>query len=460
MPPAPPEYPVSGALAVVEDAAPLLRAHFLALVERLLPLGYVYPMKTTPNSGYELLQAASVVGERVARATHRLEMDGVLFFARGGAFATGTVWFARPTAAAGAVTILRGSTVVARGGKRFATTADLTFGGGVLGPLSVGVEAVAPGYEYDVRGASTGAGGDALPGDIATVGDLFESPPYGDASFTVANLLPTAGGAEAALDARGAERGVVRAPGESDTSFRFRVRSLPDTVSPDAMARALTALLGSDDFCLREVGTSALRGAYFDGSRAVGAAASTRDFYDQDGFLLEGDTSALGFGEQEPVEVRAPDNTLLAQGYYGRVTTIGATTRRTLARRGVNRLAYGTVAAGTRLLGMRTGTSWLFDAVIDTSATYNPRRHRTAFDYLEFRGFLLAGVPPGSAGEFGLAYGAFPYAAYGAIAPALNFYGGYPRSTALVRLAIWHRLDAIRAGGVGFGVYVERIGCT
>ncbi len=456
----PPEYPVAGVLAVTEDGSALLRAHFLALIERLLPLGYVYPMKLVPNAGYELFQAASVMGERVAQAVHRLEMDGVLFFARGGSQATGTVWFTRPTAAAGAVTILRGSTVVGRQGRRFATTADLVFGGGVLGPLSVGVQAVAPGYEYNVRGESTGAGGDLLPGDIATTGDLFESPPYGDATFTVKNLLATSGGVEAALDGRGAERGLVRAPGESDTSFRFRIRSLADTVSPNAVARALTALLGTDNFCLREVGTAKLRGAYFDGNTAVGAAASTRDYYDQDGFLLEGDTSSTGFEFQEPVEVRSPSNTLLAQGYYGNVTVTGATSRRSLARRGVNRLPYGTVTAGTRLLGMRTGTSWLFDAVIDTSASYNPRRHRTAFDYLEFRGFFLVGVPAGSAGEFGMAYGAYPYAAYGALGSWLNFYGGYPRSTALVRLAAWHRLDAVRAGGVGFGLYVERIGCS
>lgn len=459
---APPEYPVAGGLAVTEDGTALSAAHFVDVIERLLPLEYVEPMRLYPNSGYELFHATAAVAARVALATHRLEHDALLLFAKAGSKATGTVQFSRPTAAAGAVTIRRGSVVSARGGRRFVTTADLSFGGGVTGPLSVGVEAEAFGYEYNVRGARTTATGGTIPGDISETTSLRMSPPYGDTTFTVTNAAPTSGGTEDALSARARERGLTKLRGESTPSFRLRVRSLPDTISPAAIRRALTALLGSSTaFCFREVGTAALRGAYFDGDRSVGAAASTRDFYDQNGFLLEGDASNTGFAEHERVELRAADGTLLAHGWFGQQIITGATSKRSVSRAGgSNRPAAGTVAAGTRLVGLKTGTSWAPNAVVDTSATRDPRRFRYALDYTEFRAFFLAGVPPGNAGEFGISYGDAPYNAYGALgATYLNFYGGWPRLTALVRLAIWHRLDAIRAGGVGFGVYVETIGC-
>jgi hypothetical protein len=129
------------------------------------------------------------------------------------------------------------------GGRDFVTTADVTFAPTDLGPKSVPVEAISVGYDWNVRGETTAATGDLLPGDIDTVKVLLETPDYGDVTFTVYQATPTTGGTDAALDALGNNRGLPRQVGETDDAYRARLRTLPDTISPAALRRVVDSIL-------------------------------------------------------------------------------------------------------------------------------------------------------------------------------------------------------------------------
>jgi len=141
--------------------------------------------------------------------------------------------------------IVKSGTIVGTsvGGRNFRTLHDITFFASDLGPIPVVIQAVAPGYEYNVQGQVIAADTEVLAGEIDTVVQLNEEPPLGDTTIQVKQLLPTTGGRDAALDALGQDRGILRLSGESDDKYRARVRVLPDTVSFDAINRAVDSLL-------------------------------------------------------------------------------------------------------------------------------------------------------------------------------------------------------------------------
>lgn len=141
--------------------------------------------------------------------------------------------------------IVKAGTVLttSKGGRDFLTTDDVTFLPYDLGPFNVPVVAVSVGYEWNVPGQVIAADGEALPGEIDTVKSLVEDPPLGDPSIKVSQLSPTAGGQDAALDALGSDRGIARNIGEDVEPYRNRVRFLPDTISPDALKRAIDNIL-------------------------------------------------------------------------------------------------------------------------------------------------------------------------------------------------------------------------
>lgn len=142
------------------------------------------------------------------------------------------------------VTVKAGTVVSASiGGQQFVTTADVVFNPTDVGPFDVAVQAVAFGYEYNVPGKFTAANGfDVIPGAIDTVTTLIEEPALGDISIQVSQNTATSGGADSALDAIGNDRGIVRQPGEAADRYRARLRTLPDTVSPNAVIRTVRAL--------------------------------------------------------------------------------------------------------------------------------------------------------------------------------------------------------------------------
>lgn len=88
-----------------------------------------------------------------------------------------------------------------------------------------------------------------------------------DLGLTVTNPESPSGGIAAFLDELGAERGIRRAPLESDESYRQRVAQPADVVTPNALRRAANRVLAqiAASGCLREVGLPLFRGFFFDG---------------------------------------------------------------------------------------------------------------------------------------------------------------------------------------------------
>lgn len=86
-------------------------------------------------------------------------------------------------------------------------------------------------------------------------------------------------------------------------------------------------------------------------------------------------------------------------------------------------------------------------------------RWKVYLDYTEFRAFFLIGVPSTALGEFGFAYDNHPSGAYDA-APYLDFYDGYPVGQAAILRNVYNNVNAVKAGGVGFDLYLEDSGCV
>jgi len=218
---------------------------FLDLFERLLPAHYLEPLKK-PGPGYELLQAFAQMFSRLSLAVERLGCGSFILTASGGAFATGTVELYRPTPNIEGITVVvKAGTKVksSRSGRAYFTTADVTFLPGDLGPFLVGVRAEAQGYEYNEPGIVVAFDGTLLEGEIDTIDTLVEDPDLGDLSIRVRHPVPTEGGVDAYLDLHGIDRGIPRGPSEDDTTYRGRIRALPDNISPDAVDRAMQQLL-------------------------------------------------------------------------------------------------------------------------------------------------------------------------------------------------------------------------
>lgn len=216
----------------------------LNVIERVYPEDYVSPLKLNSNSGYELLRMMAAVGARISTAVERFECGAFFMHAQGGAKASTMVEFLRPTADAGAVTVLAGTVVTtSRGDRRFVVLEDAVFGALDLGPISVVVEAVLEGYEWNVPGQVITPAGEVLPGEIDTVLRFQLSPAFGDATIQVRQILDAEGGRAPMLDGLALNRNMRRLPGESDDQLRMRATSLPDTVSPGAMVRTAQARL-------------------------------------------------------------------------------------------------------------------------------------------------------------------------------------------------------------------------
>lgn len=194
---------------------------------------------------------------------------------------------------------------------------------------------------------------------------------HDEALFTVTNVARPSGGRSGMLDTLGRERLISRSSGEDDESYRKRVATVADVVSPNAVRRAgnrVLAPLGASIF-LREVGLATLPGLYF-----------------------EGDAGSI-----DPA------------------------------------------------------VSYAYDMDF---ASRPEDRFKLAFDYTEFRAFMLIGVPDIGLGDFGCAYDAGFSNAYDA-APFYAFADGFPVTAAIYYRAVWQAVDGVRGGGVGFDLYKE-----
>lgn len=201
-------------------------------------------------SGDETLQAAAAAFARASLAANRLDQGGLALWAEGGSRARCTVRFSRPDASTGDAVIKAGTIVADSQGRQFALLYDLDMRAGadplVDGPLITvtgPVEAVATGWQWNVRGPWTTLAGESMPGEIDRIDTLITEPPWADSRFTVEQLDDATGGAGAMLDMLAEDKLLMRGQGEGDESLSYRVRNLPDTVSPGAVLRLLHAML-------------------------------------------------------------------------------------------------------------------------------------------------------------------------------------------------------------------------
>jgi hypothetical protein len=269
------------------------------------------------------------------------------------------------------------------------------------------------------------------------------------------NVTP---GAYPMLDAIGEERGIYRAPGEPDESFRLRVAAIADVVSPNAIRRIGNRIWSQYGgvVCLREVGYPLFPGVYPDA--APGAPSDLSKYaYDLDGLKMRGvKTGEFVDGER------------VVQNNGGILATARVTTTRDAAPVGapvppVDPL-YLEVAAvrggfviNAPIVGELSGATFVPNAILYELRPVD--RFKLNLNYTEFRAFFLLGVPPPVLGEFGIPYDApHPYNAFDA-APYLTFSDGYPVTSATLNQATWQAVDGARAGGVGFDLYPETIGC-
>lgn len=236
---------MSGAPFLPPPVTAFTQAELLRLYDRVYPPGYIEPLKS-PGPGYEVLQASAKVGARTSLAVERASASLFFLSASEGAYASGFVQLFRPAPHPEAITVVvkQGTSVrSSKGGRRYFTTADVTFGPTDLGPITVGVVAEAMGYEWNEPGPRVTADGTLLHGEIDTVDTLVEDPEVGDITIRVVQIADTTGGKDATLDALGLDRGMPRVDGEADDAYRGRIRALPDNISPDAIERALQQLL-------------------------------------------------------------------------------------------------------------------------------------------------------------------------------------------------------------------------
>lgn len=215
---------------------------FLDLFDRIVPPEYIEPLKS-PGPGYEILQMFAKVFERISIGVGRSECQMHLAFSSGGAKAKGDVEFFRTSSSNGAFTLKSGSVVRASNTNReYVLLTDVVFGATDLKKVTE-VEARQPDFQFNVTGITVDANGNELEGEIDELILPLMDASFAEPTLQVRQVNDLEGGQPASLDQIGADRSIDRAGvSETDDAYRFRVRQLPDTVSPDAIQRQL------DDF--------------------------------------------------------------------------------------------------------------------------------------------------------------------------------------------------------------------
>jgi hypothetical protein len=211
--------------------------------DRALGDDYLDPIKVT-GDGYELVHAHAAIGERVSLAINRFETDGYILSSQGPCLATVAATFYREIDTAGAGTVLTGTLVRAsRGGQVFRTIQDAEFDANDL-EITVSAVSIGYGYEWNIRGPFVDPDGNTWPGELDTIDMPLMDPPFWDPTIQVRNDAAADGlGRPATIDALGDERLLRRQPNELDGNYRARIRTLPDTVSPNAIARQVKNFL-------------------------------------------------------------------------------------------------------------------------------------------------------------------------------------------------------------------------
>lgn len=283
-----------------------------------------------------------------------------------------------------------------------------------------------------------------------------------DLQVSLTNPASPSGGKFGMLDGLGEEKNVLRLPGESDDDYRKRQHQVADVVTPNAIRRALTRTMGLMPYCFREVGTVLLPGFFYDRHDAGG------DAYDYDTLTFETSTALGGtpiipgtaFGYQDTCEYRRADGTVVARGYFGSFQA-GFPNLTVMIRKS----GFGTtdnpvtVLAGDIIIQLHSRAYYPVSAYRPNVAL-GTKRFQYLLDYADFRAFFLIGVPNIDYGEFGFVYGALPAgsanhprSAYDV--PGSSAYDGFPADAPAFYRRIQGAVDRVRAGGVGFRLYIE-----
>jgi len=223
----------------------LSQADLLAVGEGVLPANYVQPLKDT-GPGHEMLQAFAAQNARASLAVANAGGGMFISSASGESRATVAVQLSRPVGPALiAVTVKSGSIFSTTHGHDFRLLYDVVFGAADVGPHTGYLEALRPGWEWNVRGQRTSAAGETLAGEITKSTKLIEEPPWGEPNIIVSQVDDAVGGRYGMLDGLGADRGMSRLSGEGDDAYRYRLRMLPDVVTPEAIWRQVSAYMAS-----------------------------------------------------------------------------------------------------------------------------------------------------------------------------------------------------------------------
>lgn len=265
--------------------------------------------------------------------------------------------------------------------------------------------------------------------------------------LTVTNVAHPEGGVAGWLDELGAERNINRSPGESSTSYRKRVATPADVVTPNAIRRALNRTLGTISWCFREVGTPLFPGWFFD-----------FDAFDYDMFTLPGTLSVGTFQPDERVvlEQYTPvGGPLLVKtlGYFGKLTAANTVF---WFIRTQNEPPSPIVAATHRVRGLSSGAIFEVTGSPSIGAHVANNRFRALTDYASFRGYFLVGVPRLAIDEFGFAYD-------GGLVNAFDLnsaYDGFPAGVRVIYGRARQAVDDAHMGGVGFDMYLLDEACA
>ena len=206
----------------------LTQSDLLDVVQRVLPPEYLGPMlPPASGAGWEVFQSQAAQEARASQGVEHLGCGLFVLTAPDGASATGSVTLSRPTATAGALTVLAGSLLAGPGGRVYTVSSSVDMGAGATS-VTVPVVAAAQGYEHNLQA-----------GLVQQVIRLDTSPVFADPTLAISSSTAMVGGVFPFLDALGADRGIARRAGESADAYRIRLRQLPDTVSPAAIDRFL-----------------------------------------------------------------------------------------------------------------------------------------------------------------------------------------------------------------------------
>lgn len=217
------------------------QAYFLRTAETVLDRDYVAGMRA--GEGYEVLQQQAAQFARVSEAILNTANGMLAAYAHGGAFSEGTVEFYRTSVLAGAVTVKSGSVVQATSGRYYLVMEDAVFAVNDLGPHAVRVRAVFQDWQMDASGQTVTSAGITIPGEINSIRTMVQVPPFADTTIRVRQITDVEGGRPPMLDLLARSNGINRQKGEGDPGLSYRIRNLPDNLTPAAVNRNLKVLL-------------------------------------------------------------------------------------------------------------------------------------------------------------------------------------------------------------------------